>query len=84
MEKNEIDLILKESGLTVTELIFKENVKRLRLKTGETIYNTATAIGMKYGKYRLIESLTPINVKFETMEQIANYYGVPVSDLFKL
>jgi len=37
MEKNEIDLILKESGLTVTELIFKENVKRLRLKTGETI-----------------------------------------------
>ena len=83
-QNEEIDLILKQNGLTETELIFKENVKRLRLGTNKTIVETANALGLKYGKYRLIESLTPVNVKFKTMERIANYYHIPVSDLFKL
>ena len=84
MQNNDIDSILKENGLTETELIFKENVKKLRLQSGTNLVDTAAALGMKYGKYRLIESLTPLNVKFETMEQIARYYNIPVSDLFKL
>lgn len=82
--KDEIDSILSSNGLTETELIFKENVKKLRKRSGFTITQTAIALGLKYGKYRLIESLTPVNVKFETIERIAKYYGIPVSDLFKL
>lgn len=84
MDGHDIDSILKDNGLTETELIFKDNVKKLRLGTGLTIEDTAAAMGLKYGKYRLIESLTPVNVKFETMEIIAKYHGVPVSDLFRL
>lgn len=84
MHQDEIEKLLRENGLTETELIFKENVRRLRKKKGDTIMTAATAMGLKYGKYRLIESLTPVNVKFETMEVIANYYKVSVSDLFKI
>lgn len=84
MHQDEIEQILKENGLTETELIFKENVRKLRKKSGKTIMEAAMAMGLKYGKYRLIESLTPVNVKFETMETIANYYKISVSDLFKI
>lgn len=84
MHQDEIEQILKENGITETELIFKENVRKLRKKSGKTIMEAATAMGLKYGKYRLIESFTPINVKFETMETIANYYKISVSDLFKI
>ena len=86
MLTNEVDAILKETGLTETELIFKNNVKRLRKESpgSPTLVETAEALGIKYGKYRLIESFTPVNVKFETMERIAKYYNIPVADLFKL
>ena len=84
MYPDEIEQILKDNGLTETELIFKENVRQLRLKTGDTITEAAKKMGIKYGKYRLIESLTPVNVKFETMEIIAHYYKISVSDLFKI
>lgn len=83
MSQNEIEQILRENGLTITELIFKENVRKLRQQSGETIISTANKLGIKYGKYRLIESYSPINVKFETMERIANYYNIKVADLFR-
>lgn len=85
-DMDEIDSILRENGLTETELIFKSKVKRLRKNYpgSPTISKMAEIIGLKYGVYRLIESLTPINVKFETMEKIARTHGIPVSDLFKL
>lgn len=84
MEHDEVEQILKKNGLTETEIIFKENVRQLRLKEGKTIMETANLLGLKYGKYRLIESLTPVNVKFETMERIAKCYNIPVCDLFKI
>lgn len=86
MNASDVDKILQENGLTETELIFKTNVKKLRLQSKEqlTISETAQALGIKYGKYRLIESYTPINVKFETMERIAKYYQVEVKDLFSI
>lgn len=84
MKQDEIEQILKKNGLTETEIIFKENVRQLRLKDGKTIVETANLLGLKYGKYRLIESLTPVNVKFETIELIAKHYNIQVSDLFKI
>lgn len=86
MQREEIEAILKDTGLTETELIFKTNVKRLRLNYpgAPTIVEMAKSLGLKYGTYRLIESFTPVNVKFETMEKIANYHHIPVSDLFKI
>jgi len=86
MQHNEIDSILKETGLTETELIFKSNVKQLRKNApGQpTIKAFADSIGLTYGTYRLIESFTPVNVKFETMERIAKYHNISVSELFKL
>ena len=82
--RTDSERILTDTGLTETELIFKENVRKLRKKTGRTIVETAEDLGLKYGKDCLIESMTPVNVKFETMERISNHYGIPVSDLFKL
>ncbi len=86
MQCEEIDEILKDTGLTETELIFKTNVKNLRLKYpgSPTIAEMATALGLKYGTYRLIEIFTPVNVKFETMEKIAKYHKISVSYLFKI
>ena len=86
MEHQEIDSILKDTGLTETELIFKTNVKKLRLNYpgSPTLMQMSDALGLKYGTYRLIESYTPINVKFETMEKIANFHQIPVSKLFTL
>lgn len=84
MQMDEIEKILKETGLCETELIFKHNIKQLRRMKKKTIMQAATEMGLKYGKYRLMESLTPLNVKFETFELIAKYYNVSVSDLFKL
>ena len=83
---NDGDFILKQNGLTVTELIFKTNVKKLRkcYPGSPTITEMAEIIGLKYGTYRVIESLTPNNVKFETMEKIARTHSIPVSDLFKI
>lgn len=84
MQNSEIDLILKEYGLSETELIFKTNVKRLRESQADppTLVKMAEHLGMTYGTYRLIESLSPVNVKFSTMERIAKYYGISVSKLF--
>lgn len=78
--------ILTENGLTETELIFKTKLKRLRQSQPDhpTLQQTADRIGMKYGKYRLLESYTPVNVKFETIELIAQYYNIPPYELFKL
>ena len=86
MENQEINSILKDTGLTETELIFKTNVKNLRLNYpgSPTLMQMADSIGLKYGTYRLIESYTPVNVKFETMEKIANFHQIPVSKLFIL
>lgn len=87
MDPINIDEILIENGLTETELIFKSRVKELRLQSPgkPTISETASAIGIKYGTYRMIESMTtPVNVKFMTMEKIAKYYKIPVSHLFQL
>ncbi len=85
MQNKEIDLILKEHGLTETELIFKSNVKKLResLPVKPTLVEMANYLGLSYGTYRLIESLSPVNVKFETMERIAKFHGIPVSKLFE-
>lgn len=86
MHIDDINTILKEKGLTETELIFKTKVKSLRENSPgkPTLVETANAIGIKYGTYRLIESYTPHNIKFSLLEQIANYYNIPVSELFKL
>lgn len=86
MEKKDIDKLLKENGLCEAELIFKSNVKRLRLAAPgkPTMVEAAAQIGIKYGTYRLIESYTPVNVKFETMEKIADFYNVSIAELFKI
>lgn len=86
MHNNEIEAILKETGLSETELIFKSNVKKLRKNYpgSPSIMDMSKALGINYGTYRLIESYTPINVKFETMEKIARFYNIPVKELFSL
>ena len=86
MNKEEIEKILKDNGLSEAELIFKSNVKKLRVAApgSPSMVDTAQAIGINYGTYRLIESLTPVNVKFETMDKIAHYYNVSVDVLFKI
>lgn len=86
MDANEIEELLQEYNLTETELIFKNNIKRLRANYpgAPTMVEVAKNIGINYGKYRLMESMTPLNVSFKTMEQIAKYYGVTVESLFHI
>lgn len=70
--------------LCKTEVIFKNNLKRLREEKGISRYAAAAELHMDRKYYYSLESQERhINPGFEKMELLADYYGVSAADLLK-
>lgn len=71
-------------ALCRTELIFKENLKRVREQKGVSRYAAAADLTLDRKYYYSLENPTKhMNPSFEKLEQLATYYNVTVSDLLK-
>ena len=58
-------------------------IKELRKKRRFTQEQVAEKAGIKYKYYQEMESATPRDIKFSTLEKIAKGLGVPLLQLFK-
>lgn len=69
--------------ISKTELNFKLKITRLRNEQKLTKAAVAKGTGLDYSYYHRLENLkyttTP---KFSTFEAIADFYGIPVAELF--
>lgn len=71
------------SELCYTELVFKEKLAALRKERNISKYEVAKATGLDYGYYHRLENQNRSTVpRFQTMEALADFYGITVSDLF--
>ena len=69
--------------ITKTEQIFKSNLKYLRESKGISKYKLSSLIGIDFSYYcRLEKPDRSIVPRFKTLEQIANFYKIPVYYLF--
>lgn len=66
-----------------TERIFKENLVKLRLANKLSKYRISQKTGIHYSYYCRLEDMDiPVSPTLQTMEILAVFYGLEVSDLF--